>query len=145
MATVISAADTFVPVGNGNPLSHPAYLLDPASARVDLSQVAGAPSAVLVLTSLEPVNATVFASVSARSVSGDPKEFSARVVKNPGGGQVILQPGFTSVTGGAGSLAFQTGTTMVTGDVLQLQVANRTDDDDLIVDSVNLSLVVATT
>lgn len=147
--TVIPGADTFVPVGNGNNLTHPIYTLDPSSSRVALSQVNGAPTGVLVLTANEPINAMVFAAVAARTVSGNPKAFSAQVVKNPGGGQEILTPRFTSVTGGAivnsaGSLSFQTSTSMVTGDVLQLQVANRTDGDGLIIDSVNLSIMVAT-
>lgn len=150
IATDIAVAGTYVPVGNGNAGNHPVYTLDPASARATLVQPAGAPSGVISLGAVEPANVSVFASMSARTVSGNPKAFAARVVKNPGGGQVVLAPEFTSVTGGlvlnsAGSLAFQVSTTMVPGDVLQVQVTNRTDTDNLIIDSVNLGFVVATT
>lgn len=145
VTTVIAVAGAFVAVGTGA-VAHPAYVLDPSSARVALNQPGGAASALLEMTATEPVNCMVFASVSARTAAGAAL-VAVRVVKNPGGGQVVLVPGFTSLLDRTvdGAFAFQTSTIMLPGDELQLQVANLTTVDALIVDSVNLSLFVAGT
>jgi hypothetical protein len=150
IATIILAANVWEPIGSGNAVDHPPYTLDPASARAVLVQPAGAPSGVIALAASETVNVTVFATVSARSVTGTQKEFAGRVVKNPFGVPVVLSPTFGAVTGSAaasstGTVAFQVSTMMDPGDVLQLQITNRTDGTDLVVDSANLGFVVATT
>lgn len=151
VTTVIDVAGQFVSIGNGNPATHPLWVIDPASARISLSQPAGAASGVLVLSSVEPVNATVFASLSVRAVGGVVKGISARIVKNLGlPSQVILSPAFSGQTSGipadaAGALSFQVSTMMLPGDYLQLQIANTTDAVDLIVVSANIGIVTTTT
>lgn len=150
LLTVIPAANTFVPIGNGTP-THPAYVLDPASARVRLNP-APPPTPQAQLTTLEYIgvessNTTVFGSMSVSSNALGGKRLSGRVVRIPfdGSPDVPLSPTFESNTGGllnsAGSLSFQVSTLLFPGDRLRLEIANNTDADDLIVVACNVGFI----
>ena len=133
--TSFTAINQFVPVGNGN-ANHPPYVLDPASARVQINPqpppLLGAAGTTLEYTGAEPTNATIFASMSVSSPVFGGSDFSGRVVVLPvgGGAPVPLSPSFRSSTGGAinsaNTVAFQVSSILQPGDRIQLQIANNT-------------------
>lgn len=152
--TVIPAAGSINPdgsvagavrVGNGN-ATHPAFVLNPASARVALVQPGGADTAQLAWAALDAANVTVAGALSVRSADGLTKAVAGQIVRLPGGvGPAQFVTAFTSVTGGlllaAGFVDPRGGINAIPpGDTIAVEVANLTDAVDLIVDSVNLSM-----
>jgi hypothetical protein len=133
--TTFPGINQFVPVGNGT-ANHPPYVLDPASARVQINPqpppLLGSAGTTLEYTGIEPTNATIFASMSVASPVFGGSDFSGRVVVLPAGGgpAVPLSPSFRSSTGGAvnsaNTIAFQVSSILQPGDRLQLQIANNT-------------------
>lgn len=142
--TVIPALNTWVPIGAGNPGTHPPFVLDPSSARVVLDQPAGAESAVLRYVGGDETSTHLTASVSLRAVTlGTARAIAARLVLFPAGGgpAVPIDPAFTTVTAGliaaGNSLSLTANLTLQPGDGIGIEVQNRTDADNIVVDSVD--------
>lgn len=149
--TTISVVGTILPggevtgavrVGAGN-LANPAFVLNPASARVTLDQPAGAESAVLRWAAIESANVAVSAAISVRSADALAKAIAGQIVRVPAAGPPTFVAAFTGVTGGlilaAGFIQPEGGISAIPpGDGIAIEVANLTDTVDLIIDSVDL-------
>lgn len=138
ISTEIAAAGAFVPVGEGNPSTHPVYVVDPvvsdfvlvgATADVQTLDYVG------VLPRDVVINPTV---VVATGVLGGIL-VHMRVLKNG----VAIAPELVAQTAGlfnsAATLTGELHTRAEPGDSFQIEVANITDDTNILVDFAQLS------
>jgi hypothetical protein len=141
VVTDIVTVDVFVPIGNGNPGTHPVYVLDANSERTSLQGVT-APTQELRYTGKETFHGEVTISLSIETPSRAAGAiFSARLLLN---GSPVANSEFQSITGGrtnaAGSLSYSVPLELNEDDDLQVEIANNDDNSDLIVVACRLSL-----
>jgi hypothetical protein len=141
VVTDIVTVDVFVPIGNGNPGTHPVYVVDANSERTSLQGVT-APTQELRYTGKETFHGEVTISLSIETPSrATGAIFSARLLLN---GSPVANSEFQSITGGrtnaAGSLSYSVPLELNEDDDLQVEIANNDDNSDLIVVACRLSL-----
>lgn len=139
IATVIPAVGTFVPVGTGNPGTHPLYIADAtlndfavagATADVQTLDYAGAAARDVIITPTVVLSTGVLGGIIAHM----------RVLQNG----VQVGPTLVGQTAGlffsTGAISGEIHTNAAPGDTFQIEVANLTNGTNVIVDFAQLSI-----
>ena len=138
--TVVGAPNTFVPVGTGNPGTHPVYVPSVGNERcVDVG--ATAPVQTLDYTGLDPITRDLSACISIEAPVIGGVGFAVRILKNG----APLPEIATSNTGGlitSAGMAFLKipAVVILPGDSFQMEIANQTSAAPVVVNYAALSI-----